>query len=278
MSKARPTAFQKVFWGDFFAKTAHLTWTDRAAYMIMIGRYWSAGKPLPDDNAVLARLLGATEEEWLRVRPALEEFFVIASGEWRHERIEHDLVEAHEAHARAVEWGKKSKGNRLGKSENQAPDVDKKHRGPIAAPVVGSPYQPEAEAEPIKKEKTSAPPSLENEFEDFWAAYSRHDKRREAEKAFSAALKKVGGDPTILTLAAKRYSRQFTHGGKDKQFQAMAASWLNGERWTDPVSVAVSTPEHTLPRQTTIAEDIAAAGALIEENPVSFIPSWFKGS
>ena len=275
MSKARPTAYQKFYWSDYFGDTYDLDGIQSGAYLHLIGWSWMKGQAPLDDDALLARITKLTMEQWLSVRPALEPFFVIASGLWRHTRIEHDLAEAHKSHEKAVSLATAAANKRWGSAKAEPQPVDA-----ASMPVTSMPTlcQPEPYPEPIKKEKSPAPPSLENEFEDFWAAYSRHDKRREAVKAFPAALQKVGGDPTILVKAAKRYSRQFTHGGKDKQFQAMAASWLNGERWTDPVSVAVTTPEHTLPKQTTIAEDIAAAGALIEENPVSFIPSWFKGS
>ena len=80
----------------------------------------------------------------------------------------------------------------------------------------------------------------ENEFRDFWEVYSRKDDRKRAQKAFPAALKKVGGDLSLLVRAARAYSRQFVTGANDKKFQAMAASWLNGERWTDqPITPAV---------------------------------------
>ena len=54
----------------------------------------------------------------------------------------------------------------------------------------------------------------------------------------------------------------------------MPASWLNGERWTDSSLLKIETPEHSEPTQ---AEVFAAAAAQIGDNPVSLIPSWFKG-
>ena len=280
MSKARPTAYQKFYWSDYFGDTYDLDGIQSGAYLHLIGWSWMKGQAPLDDNALLARITKLTMEQWLSVRPALEPFFVISSGLWRHTRIMHDLVEAAKAHEKAVFASKRANDKRWGQDKETAQDSVKQVSGSDANRIptgvrIGSQPKPEPTPEPIKKEKTLAPAALALDgFDDFWSAYSRRDSRRNAEKAWPSALKKVGGDPSVIVQAAKAYSRQFITGAKSKEFQAMPASWLNGERWTDSSLLKIETPEHSEPTQ---AEVFAAAAAQIGDNPVSLIPSWFKG-
>lgn len=100
--------------------------------------------------------------------------------------------------------------------------------------------KPEARKEPTdrteSKPQTSitngrAPPGavIDFEFAEFWRAYPRRDDRGHAVKAFKAARRKV--DQETLVQAAVRYAE--LRKGQDPKFTAMAASWLNGERWAD---------------------------------------------
>ena len=88
MSKARPTAYQKFYWADYFADTYTLDGIESGAYLHLIGYYWLTGVPLEDVNVALARITKLPIDQWMAVRPALERFFVIASGVWRHGRID----------------------------------------------------------------------------------------------------------------------------------------------------------------------------------------------
>lgn len=66
-------------------------------------------------------------------------------------------------------------------------------------------------------------------FSEFWQHYPRKVAKGAAGKAYRAALKKTSSD-TIIE-AAKRFAKRAV--GKDPEFIAHAATWLNGERWAD---------------------------------------------
>lgn len=100
--------------------------------------------------------------------------------------------------------------------------------------------------EPKKKEgkevKEDNPPTplsvggvIDFEFAEFWRSYPRRDDRKNALKAFKRARTKAD-QPTIVA-AAKSYAAK--RAGQDPQFTALAATWLNGERWADEAAAPV---------------------------------------
>lgn len=68
-----------------------------------------------------------------------------------------------------------------------------------------------------------------DEFEVWYAAYPRHIKRGDAQRAYRAARKTVG--PDVLLAGAKAAAKKYA--GKDEQFTPYPASWLRGEQWKD---------------------------------------------
>ncbi|WP_336642300.1 hypothetical protein [Microbacterium sp. MMO-56] len=71
-------------------------------------------------------------------------------------------------------------------------------------------------------------------FEDFWAVWPRKDSKRTALAAWGRAVKKVA--PEVVLQAASAYAASpFL---PERQFVPYAATWLNGERWNDPLPEA----------------------------------------
>ena len=68
------------------------------------------------------------------------------------------------------------------------------------------------------------------EFDRFWKSYPRKVSKKTAQKAFAKALKVASADEIIRAVEEQR-------GGldRDQQFIPHAATWLNAERWTDPL-------------------------------------------
>jgi uncharacterized protein YdaU (DUF1376 family) len=85
-------AYMPLFVGDYLADTLHLSTCEHGAYLLLIMHYWQSGKPLPDDDARLARILRMTIQEWESIRPVLEPFFDVHSGRWHHGRLEKELA------------------------------------------------------------------------------------------------------------------------------------------------------------------------------------------
>ncbi len=94
MSASRPDTWMPMFWGDYFKKTNHLSTVEHGAYMLLIGHYWTTGRPLPDDDAVLARITRQSLAAWRRMREVIAPFFDPVDGRWQHERIDAEIDRA----------------------------------------------------------------------------------------------------------------------------------------------------------------------------------------
>lgn len=88
---------------------------------------------------------------------------------------------------------------------------------------------------------------VSGEFDEFWAAYPLHTAKKDAEKAFAAAIKKASLE-TILR-GVEQYRRDkpawcnWKHPGP----------WLRGERWADEPATQL-----TIPKPTSTPSSIAA--------------------
>lgn len=82
---------------------------------------------------------------------------------------------------------------------------------------------------------TTAPKALE--FDEFWSLWPRKEGKANALKAYEKALKKIS-EPELLTKT-RDYALSPTR--PDVKFVPHAATWLNGERWSDEAP-AVSAP------------------------------------
>jgi hypothetical protein len=74
----------------------------------------------------------------------------------------------------------------------------------------------------------AAKPAEPARFLEFWNTYPRRQGRGEAIKSYARALKKIDAD--TLIDAARNYAND---PNRDPGFTAMAATWLNQERWQD---------------------------------------------
>lgn len=101
MKGAKPDAWMPLFIGDYQGDTARLTTEQHGAYLLLIMDYWRAGPP-PDDDLVLAQITLLERRVWLKHRPTLARFFTIIEGEWRHKRIDRELVRAQEQSDKAA--------------------------------------------------------------------------------------------------------------------------------------------------------------------------------
>jgi uncharacterized protein YdaU (DUF1376 family) len=79
----------------------HLTAQEHGAYLLAIMHYWTTG-PLPDDDKKLAAICRIDRSEWPSVRDTLAPLFQIEGGQWRHKRIEAELLRAKEKSEKAA--------------------------------------------------------------------------------------------------------------------------------------------------------------------------------
>jgi hypothetical protein len=79
----------------------------------------------------------------------------------------------------------------------------------------------------VNKDLSSKP----DEFDRWYSLYPRKEAKENARKAFVKARKQT--DMETLVTSLERYTASMK--GKDRQFIALPASWLNAGRWEDEV-------------------------------------------
>ena len=84
---------------------------------------------------------------------------------------------------------------------------------------------------PSLKKDSSKP---DEEFDRWYALYPRKEAKTAARKAFAKARK--AADMVTLIAALERYVESVK--GKDRQYIALPASWLNAGRWEDEYAPA----------------------------------------
>lgn len=107
-----------LYTGDYLRDTRRLSLAEHGAYLLLIMAYWDTGKPLPDDDRVLARIVGTTATEWAMLRPAMYPFFVVEDGVWRHKRIDQELarttaIRQKRREAAQSSWARRRKSSHL---------------------------------------------------------------------------------------------------------------------------------------------------------------------
>lgn len=83
----------------------------------------------------------------------------------------------------------------------------------------------------IDKEEIDKDLSARDLFDDFWAIWPRKESKKNAQDAWARAIKKER--ETVIYAAAVAYAESPYR--PEKRFVPHAATWLNGERWTDPL-------------------------------------------
>lgn len=109
--------------------------------------------------------------------------------------------------------------------------------GPGTGPGTGTGIKHSA-----KRRPTASPDG--SLFDEFWSHYPKKAAKKDARKAFD----KTKADRTKLDamIAAVKVQKAGEGWTKDRgQFIPNAATWLNGERWTDELAVDIARPANT---------------------------------
>jgi len=73
--------------------------------------------------------------------------------------------------------------------------------------------------------------NIEKAFEEWWSLYPKHVSKGDARKVYEHITKSELATVEQLKLGVMRYAHERT--GQDPKFTKHAATWLNGECWTD---------------------------------------------
>lgn len=81
-------------WTDaYLGDTTHLSTIEHGAYLLLLMVAWrSKDGMLPNDDKLLARYTKLTLQQWKRIRPILEPFFVVSLNGWCQGRLIDELV------------------------------------------------------------------------------------------------------------------------------------------------------------------------------------------
>lgn len=175
--------------------------------------------------ALFKRLSPKVRKELLTDYAILHETHLEMRDYLEHQQSAQEVKELTEARQAAGRLGGKAKANRLAnakqKPDEPLPDID------------------------IDVEKeTNTRPNYADEFIDFYMEYPRKEARVKAEQAYLKARKTV--DAATILAGLERYKKACE--GKERQYIALPASWLNAGRWDDdygtiePVKAAVWSP------------------------------------
>ena len=129
----------------------------------------------------------------------------------------------------AMGWGEGSPHDHRGSPRDRG--------GSPHDPPGGRHTTPNLSEEPINQPKKALPPKFDEaeltfDFEIFWAAYPKRSSnpKQPALKSYLKA-RKEGASKEIILAGAMAYSK--TRAGKETEYTAMAATWLNQKRWED---------------------------------------------
>ncbi len=245
--------------GDYMSGTSRLTTEQHGAYLLLIMDYWKNGA-LPDNDGILAQITRLSPDAWSMHRAALEHFFTVENGEWKHKRIEREMDAARNKKQKASEKAKAAAQARWDKEaeqqakQEQSNEQCSKHAtsnaqamheecpspSPSPSPLqTPGPSQDIAPSAPRagKQRKLTYP----DEFEQAWKEYPRRpgNNKRDACKAWEARVK-AGADPDDILAGVQRYAAFCRITGKTgTEFVKQGATFFGPSEhylddWTPP--------------------------------------------
>jgi len=88
----KPTnLFFKIWINNFYRDISCLSKEAERCFMRLMVRYYHTQQPLPDEVEAMMIITGLSAKEWKKVRPELEQFYLIGEGVWRNHGIDKDI-------------------------------------------------------------------------------------------------------------------------------------------------------------------------------------------
>lgn len=229
------------WWTDrYLADTRHLDRAQHGSYMLLLMEAWRRPRcSLPDDDAILARLAGCTEDEWRAEKAVVMTF-------WTLDRRRKEWVQKGQLKERAfVENKRQSQRDKARKRWDNEKKGD--------APAMPKPCPDDAPTPTPTVEEREGKPSLAHppvgerakpviKFAEFWDAYPHRGGlkkgRAVAEKRFAAAVKRGTTSDAIIAGAKAAHS----HPDVIRGYARDPATWLSQEGWLDEFGSSSGSP------------------------------------
>ncbi len=107
--------------GDFLSGTIHMDAEQTGAYMMLLVAHYNAGaEGLPNDDKQLARIAKVSPRVWKRIKPILEQKFIVNENFWAHEKCRKVL-------RKIQERSNAARGNALKKHASGDADAQPQH-------------------------------------------------------------------------------------------------------------------------------------------------------
>lgn len=112
--------YMPLYIADYLVDTVHLTTLEHGAYLLLIMHYWQTGKPLPNDDEFLMKIVRIHGNSWRKVKENILNMFVMHGNFLYHKRIEIELAKyrAKSDAARAAINSRWSKNSEKSESKN----------------------------------------------------------------------------------------------------------------------------------------------------------------
>jgi uncharacterized protein YdaU (DUF1376 family) len=226
---------------DYLAspRVAEMTLEEEGAYIRLICYAWSSGS-IPADPERCARLVGKGCS--VAVATNVQRAFNESPTDPQrlvHERVEKERQKQVIRRQQTSSAGKKSAEKR---TANRVAETTSNKRSTNVQRTVNPSSSSSDEDVCVSDSKSQV-----GQFEQFWSTCPRKTAKGSARKAWMKAIKLAPPETIIQAMAVYAKST----AGKDPQYIAHPATWLNGERWLDapeckPTKVDIydlSTPE-----------------------------------
>ena len=263
--------FFKLYIGDYQRDTAHLSVAEHGAYLLMLQHYYATERPLPTGKALLRMLRAHEPWEIEAIESVTAQFWTVTEAGLVNERADAEIDKA----AAQAETNRRIANQRIKRrtvnetsndscnepcdeslnepcnesytnrstvgSPIQTPDTRHQTNNP-PSPLAGGSLFDEKPSESTEQDEKAEKPIFTAGFEEFWQTYPRKAGKLAASKAYSRAVKLLGGKGRVtLEAAVKRYAALAKN--LDPQFIPHPATWLNQGRWDDsPPPAAASGP------------------------------------
>lgn len=233
--------------GDFTKATGHLSQGQVGAYDLLLDWYYSNERPLPLDQECLYRIGRAHDRaEKKNVDLVLSEFFTRTEDGYRHKRVEEEIEQASRKSSKAADSAN-ARWAAMRSQESQNTDAMQTHDGHDAnamrthsernaTPLLHYSITPKSKST-IGSPDGDATDRAGDRFDEFWGVYPRLEAKARALKAWKA--KRIGARPGLAERIIEDVKdRKARHRPWLDGFVPHASTYLNGERWEDPISMA----------------------------------------
>lgn len=215
---------------EYLSDTMHLTTLEIGAYTLLLIVAWRAGGELPDSDKLLSRYTKTRSDQWKKIKPVLEPFFIVENGVWKHPELLKKLE--------AVRRKKKS----CAQSAN-AKWLKNKETGNAIASNSQSDRNANYNYNTKKKKNTKKDLDKYNSlFDEFWQTYpNKVGSKIEAMKGYIRAREKHKTSHEEIMKGLKLAKEQLW-ADTERKFIPYASTWLNQERWNDEVDLPEENP------------------------------------